>query len=358
MLGSSTPQSLHEYDSENDQRQSWAPLGCIDIASMSAYIQDAHYSACAKSEHADLDSSFVDVALFAPDRKQLQVCQAMLDLGSHNSSRPVGANRQGSAKHQPRRVSNAVDQTHQFDAPSPTGQPVLAAQQDQSGQARLLQSGAEQNKGTSSQQQRGLCRIGSTTGSTQFATPLLGGEGGRQADHLKTDAPSCKGRDKLKPPDSISCTNPGQRPAGHALSKLESVKSRSNPFLSTPAAIAPGQGKPAVAPAKAGQHVIRKAARKRFHVQSPERPAHTAGPSRLGSSKSMQPAAMQSTVPAVSAHADSKTDTRPSSSGPASGVACTQGNSAALKGQAAEQKASARQGSASNIPCNENVLSV
>ena len=336
MQGSSSPQPLHDFDSENDKRRCWAPPDCIDLVSMSALIQGAAYSALAESRNADIDSSFAKVAMFAPSRKQLHACQATQHLGVHNSSRPVGAKRQGSAKHQPRHVSNAVDQTHQLDAPSPAGQPD-PAQQNQSAPASLLQSGPQQSKGITSQQQRRICRIGSTTGSTRPSTPLLGGEGERQADGLNRDPPLSNDKES-ELCDPTSCTFSGQRPVGAASSKLESVNSKSNPFLSIYASIASGQGKTAAAPAKAGQHVSGNAARKRLHGQSSERPAHTAGPSRLGSSKSMQPAAMQSTVPAVSAHSDS----RPSGSGPASGMVCTQDDSAALKGDVADQKASVR----------------
>lgn len=338
MQGSSISQRLNDFNSENDQRRCWAPPERTDLVSLSACIQEASYSVLATSQHTDIDSSFAKGAMFAPDRKQFHACLATLGLGLRNSSKPVGAKRQGSAEHQPRHVPNAVDQTHQL-VQSPPGQPVSAAQQDQPSQARPLQSGAEQ--GTSSEQQRRICRIGSTTGSTQLA-PSLAGEVGREAEVLHRDPPLSNDRDESKPCDLTPSTYPGQRPLGGALGKLKSVNSRSKP-LSTPAANAHGQGKTAAASAKAGQHVSGgKPAKKRLRGQSFEHPAHTAGPSRLGSSKSKQPAAKQSTVPAVSAQTDSKTDTRPSDSGPASGIVSTQNNSAASRGEVAEQKASAR----------------
>lgn len=340
MQGSSIPQRLDDFHSENDQRRCWAPLECTDLVTMSACIQEASYSALAKQQHTDIDSSFAKGALFAPERKQLHACQADLDL--RNRPKPAGAKRQGSAEHHPRHVSNAVDQTHQLDVQSPPGQPVSAAQQGQSSQVTLVQSGAEQGTQTSSEQQRRICRIGSTTGSTQLA-PSLAGEFGRQAEVLHRDLPLSNDRDNSKPCDLTPSTYPDQRPVGPALSKLESVTSRSKPFLSTPAADAHGQGKTAASSANAGQHVSGgKPAKKRLRGQSFERPAHTAGPSRLGTSKSRQSAAKQSTVPGVSAQTNSKTATRPSDSGPASGAVSTQKNAAALRGQIAEQKASAR----------------
>ena len=345
MQGSSISQPLHGFVSENGQRRCWAPLGCTDFVSMAAFIHGVHHSVPSNSQHADSDSSFAQVALFTPDRKQMHACLATLGLGSHNSSKPVGAKGQGTAKRKPRHVSNAVDQTHPLDAQTPPGQPILLlAQQDYPGQARLLQSGAEQGNGTSLGQQRRLCRIGSTTGSAQLSTPLLGGEAAQQADDTHRDVLLSVDRDKFKPCDPKSGTHPGQRPAAAASSKLEPVNSRFNLFrkLSTSAANAPGQGKTAAAPAKAVQQITAKAARKRFRGQSSERPAHTAGPSRLGSSKFKQPAAKQSAVPAVNAHSDSKTDTWPSGSGLPSGTVSTQVDSAALKGQVAEQKVSAR----------------
>ena len=345
MQASSISQPLHGFDSENGQRRCWAPLGCTDFVSMAAFIQGVHYCVSSKSQHADRDSSFAQVALFAPDRKQLHACRASLDRRLHISSKPDGAQGQGAAKHQPRHVSNAVDQTHPLDAQSPPGQSILlAAQQDHPGQARLLQSGAEQGNGTILRQQRALSKIGSTTGSTQLATSLLAGEAAQQADAMHRDPPLSIDRDKSNPCDPKSDTHPGQRPVKAALSKLKSVNSRSNAFrkLSTSAANAPGQGKTAAAPAKAVQHVTGKAARKRCRGQSSESPAHTAGPSRLGSSKFKQPAAMQSAVPAVNVHSDSKTDTRPSGSGLASGTVSTQVDSAAVKGQVAEHNVSHR----------------
>lgn len=310
MQGSSVP---HGFDSENSQRRCWAP--CTDMESYSDCIQNACFSALAKlQQNGAASSPSSRFAVWSPKRKKLRVCQDQLGLSSPARSKPVGTEKQGSARQQPRRVPNAVDQTHQLVAQCPPCESVLpAAQQDQSSQARLLQSGAAHGDGTSSERQRRLCRTGSATGSKQLATPLSGGNSGQQADATQTDLLLSNDRDKRNP---TSCTYPDQRPAGAALSKLESVNSRSNPVPSTSAAM-PQEGKTPAVPAKCGKHVSAKAARKRPREQPSEHLPHSAGPSRLGSIKPKQPAAKRSAVPG--SNSDSKAHTKPSGSVPASG---------------------------------------
>lgn len=310
MQGSSVP---HGFDSENSQRRCWAP--CTHMESYSDCIQTACFSALAKLQQTGTASSPSSrFAVWSPKNKKLHACQEQLGLSSPARSKPAATDKQGSASQQPRYVPNAVDQTHQLGAQCPPCEAVSQAeQQDQSVEARLLPFGAAQGDGTNSEQQRRLCRTGSTaTGSKQLATPLSGGNSGQQADAKHRDLLLSKDRDKSNP---TSCTYPDQRPAGAALSKLESVNSRSNPFPSASAAI-PREGKTPTVPAKGGQHVNAKA-KKRSREQASEHLAHSAGPSRLASSKPKQPAAKRSAVPG--SQSNSKAHTKPSGSVPASG---------------------------------------
>lgn len=310
MQGSSVP---HGFDAENSQRRCWAP--CTDMESYTDCIQNACFSALAKLQQTGAASSPSSrFAVWSPKDKKLRACQEQLGHGSPARSKPAGTEKQGSVSQQPRRVPNAVDQTHQHGAQCPPCQSVLpAAQQDHPVQLRLLQSGAAQGDGTSSEQQKRLRRTGSATGSKQLATPLSGGNSEQQADAAHRDLPLSNDRDKRNP---TSCTYPDQRPAGAALSKMESVNSRSNPFPSISAAI-PQEGKTPTVPAKGGQHVSAKATRKRSHEQASEHLAHSAGPSRLGSNKPKQPAAKRSAV--SGSHSNNKAHTKPSGSVPASG---------------------------------------
>ena len=308
MQGSSVP---HGFDSENRQRRRWAP--CTDMESYSDCIQTACFSALAKLQQTGTASSPSSrFAVWSPKNKMLRVCQEQLGFRSPARSKPAGTEEQGSARHQPRHVPNAVDQTHQLGAQRPPCEPVLqAAQQHQSGQARLLQSSTAQGDGTSAEQPRRLCRTGSATGSKQLATPLSGGNSGQQADAAHRDPLLSNDSNKRNP---TSCTYPDQRPAGAAMSKLESVNSRANPFLSTSAAV-PEEGKTPTVPARGGQHVSAKAFRKRSREQPSEHLAHGAGPSRLGSSKPKQSTAKRK----AASNSDSKDHAKASGAVPASG---------------------------------------
>ena len=332
------------FGSVNAQRSCWAPPGSIDIESISGFAQTTSYKAFA--EHQRTGTTVSQFALFAPERKWLRVKQAKLGLSSSNRLGPDGEQEQGSAARQPRRVPNAVDQTHQLDAQTLHGQSAHALaspQQDQAGELRLLQSGAEQGMDTSAEQQRHLGRIISRTGSTltQPGIPLSEAGTWRQMDAMHRDA-RFEDMDMFKRPDP---TDSSQRPTGAASSKLGSFSSRSNPPHVEPPAIMLGQCKTAASLGKASQ---RSGKKKRLRESDSGRLLHIKqppGPSRLSIKKAdlaKQPDAECSAMPLVNVQSDSKTQSKPSGSGQVFGIVSAEDGTVALKGQPAEQKASAR----------------
>lgn len=324
--------NLHDFDGVNAQRSCWAPVRRNDMESISPCVQALRGTARPRQT-----GSVFSPALFAPEQKQVILKQAWLGITSGNKSKPAGEEGRQSTRQQPRLVSNAVDQT--YDAQAAQCQPAAAAAQpEQAGQANLLQSGAEQGTDTSAEQ-RHLHRLASTTGSTvtQLATPL---EAGQQTHPSHRDAPL--DTDMFTPPSPTSGTHAGQRPAGAALSKLDSINSKSNFSFFTPPATTPGQVKTAP-PAKAGLHVNGSAIRKRPHTHHiSRRPASAKqppGPSRLGTSKTSlakQPGAKSGEVTGIP---DGKTWSKPVVSGQACHTVSTQD---ATETQSGDLKAPAR----------------
>lgn len=324
--------NLHDFDMVRDHRSQWAPPGSTDVDGDTPFIQDVCDTSLARHRQTGILSSACQLALYAPEQKQVLVKQAELGITSSNRFKPAGEEGRQSARQQPRLVSNAVDQTHQLDAQAAHRQSAeTAAQPEEPGQARLLQSGAEQGINTGAEQ-RHLHRLTSTTGSTmtQLATPV---EAGQQTDAMHRDVSLSRHTDMFKPPCGTSGTFACPKPA---LSKLESINSRSDPSFFMPPATISGQGK---TPAKAGHHVNGSATRKRLHGHISGRLKQLPGPSRLGISKdslAKQPDAQSSDVTGIP---DSKTCSNPF----VSGQACdTVNNQDATEGQVADQKAPAR----------------
>ncbi|KAL3162801.1 hypothetical protein ABBQ32_009259 [Trebouxia sp. C0010 RCD-2024] len=321
--------NLHNFDGVNAQRSCWAPLRRNDMESISPCVQALRGTA----RRRQTGSVFLP-CLFAPELKQVILKQAELGSTSNNKSKPAGEEGRQSTRQQPRLVLNALDQTNDAQAahcpPAPT-----AAQPEQAGQAQLLQPGAEQGTDTCAEQ-RHLHRLASTTGSTvtQLATPV---EAGQQTHTLHRDA--SLETDMVKPP--IPVAHACRKPAGAALSKLESTNSRSNFSFFTPLASTPGQGKTAP-PAKAGLHVNGSAISKKLHTHISRRTAHAKqppGPSRLGISKTSlakQPDAKSGDVTGIP---DGETLSRPWVPGQACHTDSTQ---EATEARSGDEKAPAR----------------